>query len=223
MITEQRVMALFEEANPVPDADKLGVVVAGATDYLATLNQRSAEMTKIAIEKKDQTRNQTMLRWSVAAAVIILAGIGFVLVNQTDGSPVAAGPGPASGESSEPVSVVVPGTEWWTDTGIDLSIDDMVSIEAEGAVTPSTDNEPHVGPDGVPDRPSAQVYNVEGLEEENHASLIGRIGESGAPFLVGSELSFTADTEGRLFLGINDDSVKNNAGAFTATITVNSS
>ena len=128
-----------------------------------------------------------------------------------------------SGESSEPVSVVVPGTESWTDTGIDLSIDDMVSIEAEGAVTPSTDNEPHVGPDGVPDRPSAQVYNVEGLEEENHASLIGRIGESGAPFLVGSELSFTADTEGRLFLGINDDGVKNNAGAFTATITVNSS
>ena len=75
----------------------------------------------------------------------------------------------------------------------------------------------------MPDRPSAQVFNVEGLEEENHASLIGRIGESGAPFLVGSELSFTADTEGRLFLGINDNSVKNNAGAFTATITVNSS
>ena len=41
-----------------------------------------------------------------------------------------------SAESSAPVSVVVPGTEQWTDTGIDLSIDDTVLIEADGAVTP---------------------------------------------------------------------------------------
>lgn len=128
-----------------------------------------------------------------------------------------------SGESSDPVPVVVPGTDAWTDTGIDLSIDDMVSIEAEGAVTPKAGTEPLVGPDGVPDRPSAREYNVEGLEEANHASLIGRIGEAGAPFLVGSELSTTADTEGPLFLGINDNGVRNNAGEFTATVTVNPS
>ena len=53
--------------------------------------------------------------------------------------------------------------------------------------------------------------------------MIGRIGEAGAPFLVGSELSSTADTEGRLFLGINDIDVENNSGEFTATITVNPS
>ncbi len=128
-----------------------------------------------------------------------------------------------SGESSDPVSVVVPGAESWTETGIDLSIDDAVLIEAEGAVTPKTDTESRVGPDGVPDRPSAQQFNVEGLEDANHASLIGRIGETGAPFLVGSGLATTADTEGRLLLGINDTGVDNNAGEFTATITVNPS
>lgn len=128
-----------------------------------------------------------------------------------------------SGESSDPGSVVVPGTESWTETGIDLSIDDAVLIEAEGAVTPKTDTESRVGPDGMPDRPSAQQFNVEGLEDANHASLIGRIGETGAPFLVGSELATTADTEGPLFLGINDTGVENNAGEFTATITVNPS
>jgi hypothetical protein len=124
-----------------------------------------------------------------------------------------------SGESSAPVSVVVPGTEQWTDTGIDLSIDDTVLIEADGAVTPSELDVPLNGPDGHPS-PSARQFNVEGLEEANHASLIGRIGEAGAPFQVGSELLSTADTEGRLFLGINDSGVGNNAGEFTATITI---
>ena len=73
----------------------------------------------------------------------------------------------------------------------------------------------------MPDRPSARTFNVEGLEEANHNSLIGRIGEAGAPFQVGSQLQSTADTDGRLFLGINDVDVANNAGEFTATITVN--
>jgi len=122
-----------------------------------------------------------------------------------------------------PVSVVVPATEQWTDTGIDLSIDDSVLIEADGAATPRRNPAiPLHGPDGHPD-PVARQYNVEGLEDANHDSLIGRIGEAGAPFLVGSELSSTADTEGRLFLGINDIDVENNSGEFTATITVNPS
>ena len=63
-------------------------------------------------------------------------------------------------------------------------------IEADGAVTPSTDDEPLYGPDGVPDRADARVFNLEGLEEANHAGLIGRIGEAGAPFVVGSQLLF---------------------------------
>jgi hypothetical protein len=137
--------------------------------------------------------------------------------------PLAVGGGGDDVAGSAAVSVVVPGTKEWTDTGIDLSIGDGVLIEADGAVTPSRRDEPLHGPNGVPDRPSARVFNVEGLEEANHNSLIGRIGEAGAPFQVGSRLLSKADTEGRLFLGINDVDVANNAGEFTATITVNPS
>jgi hypothetical protein len=144
----------------------------------------------------------------------LLALLGLVLV--------AAACGGTDAETA-PVSVVVPGTEQWTDTGIDLSIDDEVLIEADGEITPSDPDVPLYGPDGVSDRPSARVFNVEGLEEANHAGLIGRIGEAGAPFQVGSQLQSKADTEGRLFLGINDSGVGNNAGEFTATITVNPS
>jgi hypothetical protein len=145
-----------------------------------------------------------------AAAVVVALVIGVLLLSsESDTAPAA------------PASVVVPGTEQWTDTGIDLNVGDTVLIEADGAVTPSLGNEDFYGPDGVPDRPSARVFNVEGLEEADHNSLIGRIGEAGAPFDVGSQLLWTADTDGRLFLGMNDWEVANNAGEFTATITVN--
>lgn len=95
----------------------------------------------------------------------------------------------------------MPGIEQWTDTGVDLSINDTVLIEADGAVTPTENREPVFGPDGVSDRPSARVFNLDGLEEETHNGLIGRLGEVWAPFQVGSQLQYIADTEGRLFLG----------------------
>lgn len=124
-----------------------------------------------------------------------------------------------SDESSAPVSVVVPGTEQWTDTGIDLSIDDTVAIEADGEITPSTPDVPANDPDGH-SNPAARRYNIQGLEQANHAGLIGRIGADGEPFHVGSQMVSTADLEGRLFLGINDGDVGNNAGEFTATVMV---
>ncbi|MBI3321519.1 MAG: alkaline phosphatase family protein, partial [Candidatus Omnitrophica bacterium] len=48
--------------------------------------------------------------------------------------------------------------------------------------------------------------------------LIGKIGETGQPFYVGSRYDGTASTAGRLWLGINDDTFQDNAGAFQASI-----
>jgi hypothetical protein len=155
--------------------------------------------------KRNEMRRQAWTGFRSAKAVIALAL-------------VAAACG--SGGSSAPGSVVVPGTEQWTDTGIDLSIDDTVSIEADGEITPSAPNVLPNGPNGHPN-PAARQFNVRGLEEANHAGLIGRIGVAGAPFQVGSQLLSKVHTEGRLYLGINDGDVGNNAGEFTATITVN--
>jgi hypothetical protein len=156
------------------------------------------------IDERNEMTRQVRPRFRSAAVVIALAS-------------VAAACG--SEESSTPTSVVVPGTEQWTDTGIDLSIDDTVSIEADGEISPSERFVSPSGPNGNAD-PAGRKFNVEGLEDVDHAGLIGRIGETGAPFLVGSQLLSKADTAGRLFLGINDGDVGNNSGAFTATVTV---
>lgn len=112
--------------------------------------------------------------------------------------------------------VVVAGTESWTDTGLDLVLGNKVTIEATGEVfaNPTVSG----GPDGVPDRPEWAKYNV--VAEAPHVALVGKIGEDGAPFLVGAETSFVVKVDGRLFLGPNDKDVRNNRGEFVATITV---
>jgi hypothetical protein len=74
------------------------------------------------------------------------------------------------------------------------------------------------GPNGVAERLDLQQFNV--LKGENHAGLIGRIGDSGTPFSVGSDFASTNLAPGRLFLGINDVGVDNNSGAFSAVVTV---
>ena len=189
-------------------------------------NESTLEVVMLTPRRNDS--HTTSHRWimtaaAAVAAVALVGGLAFA-TSRTDDDPVPADQ-PELTVPSEPVevSVVVPGAEQWTDTGVDLSVGDTVLIEADGAVTPAENSESLYGPDGVPDRASARRFNIDGLEDENHNGLIGRIGGGGAPFRVGSELRYTAETDGRLFLGVNDSDVSNNAGEFTANITVNRS
>jgi hypothetical protein len=92
---ETQVLALFEEGNPIPDLDGLEPIEIDAAAYLATLEQRSSQVTQVDTKQKDQEKKKTVRqRWLVAAVVIILAGIALVLVNQGDETPVATQPGP---------------------------------------------------------------------------------------------------------------------------------
>ena len=219
------------EANPVPERG-LGI---DDSKLLLAIRERSVDMSTSTENKatkgippsanlEDPKRPLGWFAALAAFAIVVVVGAVVLLATSNTDTPPASSPTtqalPAEGPAA-PVSVVVPSTEQWTDTGIDLSIGDTVLIEADGAVTPTRNPViPLHDPNGHPD-PTARQYNVEGLEEANHNSLIGRIGEAGAPFLVGSQLLTKADTEGRLFLGINDINVLNNSGEFTATITVN--
>ena len=106
-----------------------------------------------------------------------------------------------------------------TDTGIELRTGDDVSITASGTVFPNTANRGFVAnPDGVPNHPEIRRFNV--VPGVDHSGLIGRIGNGGSPFVVGRSHRFKAQAAGRLFLGINDVGVDNNAGAFDARVTV---
>jgi hypothetical protein len=53
-------------------------------------------------------------------------------------------------------------------------------------------------------------------------ALIGYIvssnGQTSQPFFIGSQATFTAPVDGRLYLTVNDDNYSDNSGSFTARI-----
>ncbi len=115
------------------------------------------------------------------------------------------------------VSLAVPGGQAWTDTHVDVQVNQTVVISASGRIRHHDDPPLTAGPEGNPD-PGLRQFNLPKLEGYNHASLIAKIGEAGEPFYVGPQLTLTAPTSGRLFLGINDVGVYNNGEAFAAEI-----
>jgi hypothetical protein len=92
---ETQVLALFEEGNPVPDLDALEPLDIDAAAYLATLEQRSTNVSQTSTRsEKTNDGKRTRTAWLVAAAAVVIIGVGAVVaINQSaDDSPAAAGP-----------------------------------------------------------------------------------------------------------------------------------
>lgn len=87
--TEERVMTLLVEANPVPDLGSLDAVEVNATRYLAILDERSSEMTKseVKTERPGRERRRPLAGMALAAAAVGVLGtltwLG-VKANETD-------------------------------------------------------------------------------------------------------------------------------------------
>jgi hypothetical protein len=118
-------------------------------------------------------------------------------------------------------TVKVSSTEPWTDTDFDLEIGQGLQIRASGEVLINEDTAST--PNGVDDPKVNAVTKVllrarNIIYDAGHGALIGKIGEDGKPFLVGEELTFTAESAGRLYLGVNDNDTKNNQGEYVAKV-----
>ena len=110
--------------------------------------------------------------------------------------------------------IPVSATERWTDTALTVRAGDSISIEANGSIQMSGNRRDTAAPAGS-DRnaPGALVSNAPA------GMLIGRIG-NGAPFAIGARRTVRAPASGRLFLGVNDDYLGDNAGQFEAMVTI---
>lgn len=130
------------------------------------------------------------------------------------------------------VVIVVAGDAAWTDTGLEVASGDMISFEAEGRVTLQKGNpEAECGPDG---------YDLQTLQQplsgRNLGALIGKVvigvtvlvnektkeerrQEAAELFYVGSKNRVEMPAKGRLFLGINENVIGDNAGEFRVTVT----
>ena len=112
----------------------------------------------------------------------------------------------------------VPARVAWTDTGFDLHVGDLLAIEAGGAIAHAVGGA-LLDPGGDADT-NLRTANLPGLNEVNHAALIGRIGDVGTPFFVGPTYRITIQNDGRLFLGINDIGLEDNSGEYVAEVSV---
>ncbi len=140
----------------------------------------------------------------------LLAAFMLVLLNAVP--PHIASAAPRQGSATISVSALVP----WTDTGLNITQYDWVRISASGVIK-IAGSDPGKTPDGESGCVAGSTYVAPGL---TCWSLIGRIG-SGAPFQVGSNKGFFAAGAGRLYLGVNDETVffGDNSGSWSATVT----
>ncbi len=132
----------------------------------------------------------------------------------TAGTPTQSTPAPGAG--NERVLTVAANVQW-TDTAITVRQGDRVTITASGEVTLSADPNDKASPNGAASgrRPTARAP----LPQTPAGALIGRIGNSGRPFGIGQgPANLTMPGSGRLYLGINDDTVSDNSGQYEVHI-----
>jgi hypothetical protein len=110
-------------------------------------------------------------------------------------------------------NVIVTATNAWNDTGIDVRAGQEIYFEASGQVTWSPNR--RVGPDGT--RNSKPDTNRP-LPDRDSGALIGRIGERDF-FFIGTDVGpFRVRGNGRLYLGVNDDALTDNTGAYRVVV-----
>jgi hypothetical protein len=128
---------------------------------------------------------------------------------------------PSSTRQPREITVSVPGNSRGTDTGIDLRSGDNVTITASGNVTAGR-RAGVVSPDGGRATGFGSIAGTYPVPTIGVGALIGYIrlpnGQMTQPFAIGSQRSFTAQSDGRLFLLINDDNYSDNSGSFDVRI-----
>jgi hypothetical protein len=111
-------------------------------------------------------------------------------------------------------SVVVNASDQWRDTGIVVRAGQTVYFEASGKVRWGPGRQD--GPDGERNSPRNEARP---MPNRPAAALIGRVGESNDYFFIGDDTgAIRVRGSGRLYLGINDDYLRDNSGSFRVTV-----
>ena len=127
MINDERILALFEEANPVPVEQALEQPTVSAAAYLAALDQGRMPVTQLET-RVDESGGRRSGWWLVAAAVVAIAvgTIAVLVARSSQEPPVASQPTTtvAQTSSTEATDAAAPNLSGgWSDSNLALSMD----------------------------------------------------------------------------------------------------
>jgi PA-IL-like protein len=128
------------------------------------------------------------------------------------GRGTGGGMGRAAGQRERTINVAA--NTAWNDTGIDVRPGQTIAFEASGDVTwgPSRRDGP-AGERNSPSNPNRPMPN------RPAAALIGKVGEGEDYFFIGDDTGqIRVRNGGRLYLGVNDDVLNDNRGAFRVVV-----
>lgn len=129
--------------------------------------------------------------------------------------PASTPPGPQRPSGLRERDVWVAANVAWTDTNINVRSGQGIYFEANGDIRWGPGRRD--GPDGERNSP---INPARPIPSRPGAALIGRVGEDSTDyFYIGSNRDvIRMRSSGRLFLGINDDGLQDNSGAFRVLI-----
>lgn len=139
----------------------------------------------------------------------------------TSASATASGTKCAEGNPQKTVTIEVPANRAWTPTGVALNPCIQVMVEASGMIEAAAASEPRGYYHGVPPAGRGQFHADKPYQLLTTLSMVGRIGD-GPVVPVGTFARWWAGPpygSGELFLGINDDGLADNSGAWKVRIT----
>jgi Ca2+-binding EF-hand superfamily protein len=120
----------------------------------------------------------------------------------------------ASAVGTSGQTIVVPATERWTDSGMDARRGDILHIQASGNITMSGPSDSATPAGSTTGRRAASAP----LPDQPAGGLVLRIGDA-APIYVGAaSRSIQAPADGRIYFGVNDDHLPDNAGEFRVSL-----
>lgn len=107
----------------------------------------------------------------------------------------------------------LPANAGWVNSGFSVQADQQVTFTAHGMSITAPIKDFGVGTVSDPD---GQIWNLGcgqydgapppcAMNDAPYGALVGKIGPSGEPFLIGDSSSYTSSTSGDLYLAVNDN------------------
>jgi len=149
--------------------------------------------------------------------VVLLSITGALLGDVLPARAALALPFVTNATSSNSLDLSVSGSTQWVDTGMDVKAGDKLHITAKGTV--SMGNNTGITPAGAP-RGWLDTLRDLMVPSAGRGALVGRVGNSNAatPFFIGADGNVVAPIAGRLYLGINTDSMETPDGKYEVHI-----